>query len=472
MDDWDEFRVRAKAFFDTTYSPEVKTRTALYSPTTAILSSLTVIPDWERGLFSEDEESDYLEFPLISDINFGSGAPDGSPDDVLLTERRLLVRGNRTTGEFEMYTALWVPKTDYDQAIMSGLTLFDRSDFSGRVYLFYPDGQFFWGKYCEEGRWTSLSTITEPSLTRFNPESSKGCEVYFDGYWEQTCWHGSQGQFYGCSEWEMVLTSVDIVCGDDDGGGGGPFGGGGGPPGIPDLPPAEEKPEKAEDDCDAASNAIRKLMGDLTNLIKGIVPDGTNIGFSDFVDAVKDSKYEHGSVYYNSDGKHTLSPLQTDNSTSSVNLSLRPGAIATLHNHPSGFPPSITDIMGAGKMAGLCPGYKGSLIYDSNTGGFYIIGIEDAKKAAAFTSDYESQIDSSTNWFKISSEIDKYLKDKNDFSKMGNIFEQIYQLADILKKFDSGMRLIEIKPDGSTVAYDVKQELGNIYKTPTKCEDK
>ena len=239
---WHESVVRAKAFFESVYSPEEKTRTALYAPAAAVLSSMDVDPDWERSLFSENSDESYLEFPLLSVSRYGSGPvdPANPEEDIRLVDRRLVVRETGQTGELHLYTALWIPADPYSEAIMPGCTMLDKGDFSGRIYLFYPDGQFYWGACFRQGEpVASVNLLEEPEEPAGTPMPTRSmtCTTYYEGFMMQTCWHDENGTLLHCSEWVRVITDVYETCtlNEIDGGGGS------GGPGVP--PPTAVAPK-------------------------------------------------------------------------------------------------------------------------------------------------------------------------------------------------------------------------------------
>ena len=211
----------------------MKTRTAQHSPVVAALSSMEVDPDWEHALFSENDEVAYIEFPLISERRVGI-APPGTEDpetDIRRSAHRLVIRQDKATGELEMYTSLWVPADEPSEGLMPGLTMLDKSDFSGSIYLFYPDGQFCSGANYQDGQVISSSVITEISQTEATTRAvgtggGGGCTLDYGGYWEQTCWYNGDGGLIHCTSWELNLEYLTINCIEGDNPGPGPGGGG------------------------------------------------------------------------------------------------------------------------------------------------------------------------------------------------------------------------------------------------------
>ena len=226
---WQEFLTRAQEFFESTYSPEAKTRTAQYSPVSAMLSAMEVDPNWEFSLYSENDDEAYLEFPLISDYRLGFTPPDpeNQEEDVRQGEHRLVVRKDKNTGELELFTSLWIPDSEPDETLMPGLPLLDKADFSGKIFLFYPDGQFYRGVYFQEGRQTASLVITETSQqSASQTRSMGGCMLEELEIWERWCfYYANTGSLIGCTAWELAGSSSIMVC-DNEGGSGGNTGDG------------------------------------------------------------------------------------------------------------------------------------------------------------------------------------------------------------------------------------------------------
>ena len=102
-----EFLARAQAYFENTYDPALKTKSAEQSPVLTRLSGEDFTPMWERSRMSSGKTFAYLEFPLIINYQFivqHKDVPDG-----ILTQQRLVMRRDQKTGELEMFTSLIIP---------------------------------------------------------------------------------------------------------------------------------------------------------------------------------------------------------------------------------------------------------------------------------------------------------------------------------------------------------------------------
>jgi uncharacterized repeat protein (TIGR02543 family) len=186
------------------------------------VASLDVVPDWDYAVFSENEVESYLEVPLDSGTHLGFG-PVGVTDESQIhpTDRRVVVREIKETGELYLYTSLWIPDDEQSLIAMPSLTMFDKGLFSGRIYFFLPDGTFYWGARFSEGEVISSVTIAyEDDLASTTRSFSYICETTTHEIWYMNCDLDENGGLVNCTGHRFgYIESVTIVCQIIDGGG-------------------------------------------------------------------------------------------------------------------------------------------------------------------------------------------------------------------------------------------------------------
>jgi hypothetical protein len=202
---------------------------------------MDVVPDWEYALFSENEVESYLEVPLISDTHLGVG-PVGVTDESQshMTDRRLVVRQIKETGQMYLYTSIWIPDDEASLLAMPSLTMFDKGLFSGRIYFFHPDGTFYWGARFSEGEVVaSLSIVEEEDIAPTTRSITIYTCVFTIDTWSSYLCDGydETGLPTGCHLMYSYTTSFTVECDVTTvltGGEGGGTGGTGSTPPPPD----------------------------------------------------------------------------------------------------------------------------------------------------------------------------------------------------------------------------------------------
>ena len=237
---------QAKAFFEKTYSTEAKTRNSVHASVQTMLSGMEIEPDWEYSIFSENDYESYLEVPLISDSRLGFG-PVNPVDEsqIHLSDRRLVVRQIKETGDMYLYTSIWIPDDDTSLIAMPSLTMFDKGEFSGRIYIFHSDGLFYWGAAFEDGEPVASLTVVEADDVAPTTRAAGICTMVTEGVIVYTCLYNG-GTYSDCIFREYMTLNQYISCDfiasfvDAGSGGGGAGGGreaGGGSGSTPPPPP-------------------------------------------------------------------------------------------------------------------------------------------------------------------------------------------------------------------------------------------
>jgi hypothetical protein len=283
--------LHAKAFFDTNWSPQAKTRTPPSEPLQALVASLDVVPDWDYAVLSENEVESYLEVPVDSDTHLGFG-PVGVTDEsqIHLTDRRVVVRQIKETGQLYLYTSLWIPDDEESLIAMPSLNMFDKGLFSGRIYFFLPSGEFYWGAGFSEGLPVSSVTLVDDQddsgpTTRAAGVTSH-CDLVTEGFTMLGCNRGPNNEPIDCWEtghswisnqyiecWGYGGGNIPIPT-DPDGpepGSGGGGGGGSGNQGSSDDD--DDNPESVVPDpvYEATVDSLEeRLMNSVANLIANV----------------------------------------------------------------------------------------------------------------------------------------------------------------------------------------------------------
>lgn len=142
--------------------------------------------------------------------------------------------------------------------------------------------------------------------------------------------------------------------------------------------------------------------------------------------------------------------------------------IGAIHSHPNGTPPSATDLIRAGHIRGYV-GLEFSAIYIPSTGEYYVVSLLNTQKATAFSTNYASHVDPNTNWWAPTSEIGRYLSSSDPYRNFSGPEKQMYELADVLYRYDAGMVVYKIDSNGHAEGYGVEQKPGYTYTTPFRC---
>jgi hypothetical protein len=210
-----EFLERAQAYFEEIYDPALKTRSAELEPLITRLSSEEIVPDWEQSRVSSGQTFAYLEFPLITQYHFMMWA-EGDPKDKpsIRTQRRLVIRRYEKNGELEMFTSLIIPEAGTNFSSVRDFTLENPKKFSGRVYLFSADGQYYQGKMYKDGEQTGTCMVseTEPAQTGLTRGENYGelCTISYNSLYMLYCLYpwNDQKNPWGCSLNKVVLENM------------------------------------------------------------------------------------------------------------------------------------------------------------------------------------------------------------------------------------------------------------------------
>jgi len=157
---------------------------------------------------------------------------------------------------------------------MPGLTFADPAGFSGQIYFFYPDGQFFWGILLRDGKPAGSVIVSEKTDASEEGPATRvtACILVYGGYHVYFCPDGPKGDCYYVGSditWHYMVCKYD----GPGGNGGGDFiddgwgGAGGGPSGPPSLiaPNANKifkNPNMSTEDWNKLEALVEKIIDD------------------------------------------------------------------------------------------------------------------------------------------------------------------------------------------------------------------
>lgn len=139
-----------------------------------------------------------------------------------------------------------------------------------------------------------------------------------------------------------------------------------------------------------------------------------------------------------------MSEVHTDSLTDEVTVFFNENTEASIHNHPSGLPPSIKDIFSLINMNQRSNGKFESSFIVPRIGPIYVLYIENAEKALDFLTQYDNnreilQKELEKNFFWLISNGGGYFPEREFYG---------YALTGILDKFDSGISLLQLAGNG------------------------
>lgn len=208
----------------------------------------------------------------------------------------------------------------------------------------------------------------------------------------------------------------------------------------------------------------------LENTDSAIIGVNKYVRFEDFVNKVKtDSDIEHAStlIKYPESDEYYLSEPTTTNESNRTDNTYSDYAVAEIHNHPNGTPPSAQDLLFTAKWGAEIPSYDMTFTYDHETGDSYGLYINDKSKISTLYDALKNEIDPETNDFKEDGKCDDLLNNnKNVYSKLSSDEQLIYKLAIIAKEYGDAVKVFKYENGNKrTTVYDVKKETNNKGKT-------
>lgn len=238
---------------------------------------------------------------------------------------------------------------------------------------------------------------------------------------------------------------------------------------------SSESEEKDEQDVkefklDCSQNTNRQYADSVSAIMDKFTSTNTDtypntMPYSEYLQKVHNDSVEYSTCFssYPDDGINTFSPAIRGDRYS-VNNELSPSAVAEIHNHPNGTPPSFRDILFTAKnaMDSDLPKYKATFIYNQNDSSYYVLYIKDAQKAGEFYEKYKGELDEQTNSYRKKSVIYSFLVSKKIYMRNE---EQLYALSAILEQFDSGMSLHKIDSRNNRYSFQAKNKNGQKKNT-------
>ncbi len=253
------------------------------------------------------------------------------------------------------------------------------------------------------------------------------------------------------------------------GGGGGGTNPGPESNGEPELPPTQP----VIDCSNSVNETIRTKTGSLINTLNGIGRNthGTKnyISFTDFLNSVASfPSIENSTSWYCYGGKNLLTPVEHGTSID-VHINWHDSIVCAVHNHVTGGPPSILDVMTAARLAKEGEKFESLLAYNALDSSYYAVCIVDRTKAIAFYDTYNSDVGSDRKYVP-GSDIGGYFEDTLEDFLYFTDDQLVFQHAAVFSKFDAGMKIVKRLSNGQTETYDVKKEPNKTYLTPIKCK--
>lgn len=211
------------------------------------------------------------------------------------------------------------------------------------------------------------------------------------------------------------------------------------------------------DDCSQGMTASRQLATDNHDILKTTASStyGTRYypSFDDYLAKIREQPDIEHSVslkYYEDEEVYRLDEIISGTATGVEIRGASDGMVASIHSHPDAnpSPPSGQDIITTAACAKENPRFRYLYTYAGDM--HYVLYVEDRTKAAAFYEKYKNDVDPETNMFKDKTPLYIDLDDiRNVFSKLSETDSEIFKLAYLLDRHESGIRLLRKKAENS-----------------------
>lgn len=234
---------------------------------------------------------------------------------------------------------------------------------------------------------------------------------------------------------------------------------------------SSESEEKDEQDVkefklDCSQNTNRQYADSVSAIMDKFTSTNTDtypntMPYSEYLQKVHNDSVEYSTCFssYPDDGINTFSPAIRGDRYS-VNNELSPSAVAEIHNHPNGTPPSFRDILFTAKnaMDSDLPKYKATFIYNQNDSSYYVLYIKDAQKAGEFYEKYKGELDEETNSYEIGGYLEDFLKSKGIKNDKENF---LYAMTAILGNMNTGISLHKVDKNKNRITYNCMKRYNN-----------
>lgn len=175
--------------------------------------------------------------------------------------------------------------------------------------------------------------------------------------------------------------------------------------------------------------------------------------------------------YYKEEDTFLLKHLTSGENSHSVKVfGGTPSAVATIHNHPNGTPPSGVDLLVAAENANENPDFSSCYVHTTN--GTYTLIIEDREKAIAFYKAHKGSnaAPGDNVLFNAGTQLAKiWDKSYGAFSHFGDNDRHLLALADLLRTSNAGISVV--RNENTSPGFEViSTHIRDGELVPVKCK--